>query len=671
MAIKRSKSGTSKAEKQPESDAGFSGEIQERLVLNLEDEYTTAKRNMSDTFSEADEYYDMIHCVREDLQFDDEPNIYLPEYLSRLLAEQGNFCAQYFGSRDYVDIYQESDDPKDVAEAKASKDLLNTILNMPENHYFHKLQRLKMAVTPKGYGIVKGGYKQVIEKKFKGYDEKEQYTTNDDGDLLADDGELLYDTSWQVPGKETLREPIYEDVVVEDRPTFDVYPNKDVFFSPEYTYSLQDKKYVIFHSEKTLADMEADKEQMGYFNLNILKERYEKYSNQHASNDDKENPKFTVSPTFQLKERWGELPFMVKRDEETDEIIDYKPGIDDEGEVKEGAEILEGIETGASFGQGEDTINHLIRYQLSPHSKRPLVRFLCYVDEEKDSGFGDGEGAVELQQAANDNFNLGLYRTMLATKPFFIGKKYRGLPSKVRVFSEEVLEVEARDDIEELEISDDINGSIAQDQRLQNAMDRLTAYSSTTLGDQPDRRETATASSIVDQRASIRQGLKNLNMEFIGFTEFYNMLLTLCNDFMLPETLEKLIGEKAYAYNPEREDRFKPVTQAIETEYSKNTKGQMWQNVLQVVGGLQNPKTPQVVNYIIGQMLELIGGDFKVFKKYMFEEDPQAIMQWNMIMGMGQSGGVPPPAPQEQPMQNQMGMQQGAPEQQARTAMGQ
>ena len=154
-----------KDKKEPKSDAGFSKEVQDKIVRNLDDEYIAAKNNMSDLFNEADDYYDMIHCVRDQTQFDDEPNIYLPEYLSRLLAEQGNFCAQYFGSRDYVDIYMESDDPQDVAESKATKKLLNMLLNDTDMHYYHKLNRLKMAVSPKGYGVIKGYYRQVIEQR--------------------------------------------------------------------------------------------------------------------------------------------------------------------------------------------------------------------------------------------------------------------------------------------------------------------------------------------------------------------------------------------------------------------------------------------------------------------------------------------------------------------------
>lgn len=664
---------TKKAERKPKSDSNISEQIQNLLVKNLEDEYTTAKRNLDDIFDDGDKYYEMIHCEREQSFDDDDPNIYLPEYLSRLLAEQGTFCSQYFSSRDFVDNYQESDNPRDVAEAKASKKLLNTILNDPEAHYYHKISRLKTIISPKGYGIIKGGYKQVVEKQFKGYEEQTEQVTDEDGNYLDIYGDIIIDTTIQEPMIETTQIPIYKDVIIEDRPVFDVYPNRDVFFSPEYTYSLQEKRYVIFRNRQSLDDLEADKEQMDYFNLKILEEKAKNYTSEADKRKGKEDeePLFQISPIFEIKERWGKYPVIVERDEISDEIIDYKPGIGSDGKPKKGSENLECIITGASFGSGLDAVNEIIRFQITPFSHRPMVRFLCYVDEERDTGFGDGEGAIELQTAANDNFNLSMLRTMLATRPSFKAKKWSGIPSDIRVFSEKTIELENMEDLQELKIADNIQGAISQDVRLGDAMDRLTAYSPLTMGSAPDNRETATVGAIMDQRANIRQGLKNLNLEFIGFTEFYNMLLSLCNDFMLEKTLYDLLGKLAPFYNPERKDSFKPVTQALESEQSKNMKIKMWQSLLQIAGSIPNPKTAMVLNFIFGQILELTGGDFKVFKRFMFEEDPQAIMAWNQIMGLGSGRQMaPPPGPgQMAPPQNQRGMPQQPQEQMARQAM--
>jgi hypothetical protein len=177
----------------------------------------------------------------------------------------------------------------------------------------------------------------------------------------------------------------------------------------------------------------------------------------------------------------------------------------------------------------------------------------------------------------------------------------------------------------------------------------------------------------MDQKADIRMNLKTSTMEWIGFTEFYDMLLTLCNDFMLPQTLVELIGQDAYAYNPDREDKFEPVSQALETEESKHYKLKILEQMLGRVVAIPNPKTPMVVNYIIGDMLEILGGSFKHFKRFMFSEDPTANALYQLATGAsggGGQGGSTPNAPGGAGgAQNQFGMPQGGQEQIARGVM--
>jgi hypothetical protein len=73
---------------------------------------------------------------------------------------------------------------------------------------------------------------------------------------------------------------------------------------------------------------------------------------------------------------------------------------------------------------------------------------------------------------------------------------------------------------------------------------------------------------------------------------------------------------------------------------------------------VQNPKTPQVLNYIMGQMLELMGGKFKAFKKFMFEEDPTTMLLYQLATGAKGMGSAPSGPNPSAPPQNQMGQPQ-------------
>ena len=654
-----------KEPKKKKSDSSISEKIQEQLVSYMGDELEVADRNNEKIQSDFKDYYNMIHCIRETKPNEWESDIFLPDFVSRLLTQIGNFVSRYFSSRDYVEPDMDSEDPIDIAEGKASKKLLNNILNDKRNHYYQKIVRILMFAFSAGYGVIKGGYRQKTEKIVAGYNNRQEFATNEGGEYIAEDNTPFKDPYSQKPMVNIVQEPVYQNQIIEDRPIFDVYPIQNVRMSPEYAYSLNEKEYIIFDTEKTLDELKEEQELNGYFNLDLLEEDKKpepQKRNEETSNQDgeKEEPPRPVSPKFQIYERWGKFPCIKKENGE------HEPGIDEHGEFKEDAENIETITTYAKKTEN-DNIEYIIGFRPSPHSVRPMVRFMCYVDPLEDSGFGDGELVRELQVAGNDNYNLMNYRSKLAITPGFKAKRWAGIDENVRLTPEKAIMLENLEDLEEFKITDDIQGGIFHQGMLTNRMDYAMATSPQTMGMESERKETATQASIMKGRSDIRIGMKAMNLEFIGFTDFYDMLLTLCNDFMLPQTLEKMIGEYAFAYNPGREDKFKPVSQALETEESKAFKIKMWDQILGRVVGLaqMNPKAPMAVNFILGQIYELMGGNFKSMRKFLMEDDPLKNARYQMMTG-GKGQGSTPNASGN--AQNQMGMPQGLIEGQARQA---
>jgi hypothetical protein len=650
----------------PVSDAPFSIRSQKAVLDHLTTELDVAKRNNLKVNENFKTYYNMIHSVRNRKPNDWESDISLPEFLSRLLAQIGIFGTQYFSSTDYVEADLDSDDPKDVAESKAAKNLLNVILRDPDTFYYHKTIRLINFVFSCGYGIIKGGYKQKVNKIFSHMEQKSEIVVDPiSGEYLAEDGTFYRDPMRQRVKFNTTESPVDRDEVEIDTPVFDVYPNQNVYQSPEYCYTLNDKEYIIFETEKTLSQLEAEKDQMGYFNLESLHDetpegkRGEKTYNEDGTTIEQPQP---PEKTFIEFERWGKYPA-----KEVDGK--YVPAIDEQGKFKDDAELVECIIHYVQQRES-DSPRHIIGFRKSPHTRRPMVKFLCYVDMVNDNGFGDGEVNRELQIAIDDNFNISSYRTTMAAMPSFKGKKFSGVPAKVKTGPSTVTMLENLGDLEQWIIDDDPQGSMIQHNLLASRMDYAMATSPQTMGMPSERAETATVGAITNQRANMRSGMKTMNLEFIGFNDFYRMLLTLCNDFMLPETLENLVGkELAAAYNPKRKDKFKPVSQALETEESKAYKLKTWQGILGMVGSIQNPKTPQVVNYIIGQMLETMGGQFNHFRKFMFEDDVETNLLYTLATG-AKGGGSPPSGPNPMPpAQNQTGLPPGRTEQTVRGTM--
>ena len=90
-----------------------------------------------------------------------------------------------------------------------------------------------------------------------------------------------------------------------------------------------------------------------------------------------------------------------------------------------------------------------------------------------------------------------------------------------------------------------------------------------------------------------------------------------------------------------------------------------------------NPKTPMVVNYLMGQWLEAAGKNFKHYQKFMFSEDPEINLLYQLATG-GSAHGLQAQQQQQVEQQklagggpsNQNGIQQGTAEQNTRQLAG-
>ena len=157
-------------------------------------------------------------------------------------------------------------------------------------------------------------------------------------------------------------------MIEEDRPDFDIYPNDDVLFSPEFTYSIRDKKYVIFRAMdvgyETLTD---DAESNGYFNLDLLKQK-----SAVQKQDKLGKTTYEIMPQFTVYELWGkEYAIEKEKDGETT----YKPGIDHNGQPLDDAEFIECIQTYATWegNQPDESRKMLIGFRKSPRVQRVRI----------------------------------------------------------------------------------------------------------------------------------------------------------------------------------------------------------------------------------------------------------------------------------------------------------
>ena len=395
----------------------------------VDKEYSVDKANMEPEDKDLESAMNMLVCDRDKKDYDWQSDIYIPDYASMHWTQIGELVSQYFTSSEKVDCIPGSD-PLDVMKGKAGKEFLNYHLNARYMHHLQKFIRQNSFTRLAGWVVLKIFYESNIEIRQEIIGERK---------VARETGIDIYGAPIETspyPAKVVMdKEPIYQDVKIvhTDRPNYEVWPNQDFFTDNKYVYSLQDKDHCIFRSDEKLSKLIECAEMCQYFNLELLDQDTETetanatWNKQNKAGDPYERIIQKWNPDVESLERWGKWP--IVHDEEgnmlPDEEASKKAGffipqnaIQMDGTVADGAMPVEMIISIANINNRKV----LIRFQpnmpeYGGYGMRPMTRLLCYVHPTKDRGIGDGMYAKELQQAINDNFNMGNDRSQMATFP--------------------------------------------------------------------------------------------------------------------------------------------------------------------------------------------------------------------------------------------------------------
>jgi hypothetical protein len=649
----------------------FPEDIEKRLCLQVEDEFTRAKANRQQDFDDFENYVDLLDQKRTEKDYDWMSDIKIPEYVSQELTQAALDASMTFGTRDFAEVYLEdaSDEAKKCADA--AKTLINKTLNRRDLFYYQK--RIRAGSLARLSGLVHGECRWSKEQRdvIVGYEFVEG-----DTDIH---GAKITDRDSQLPIMEP--KPVRQTITHKDQFEIEVLDNRNVYYDDSYVYSLQQKPFVLTRSERSLDWLERNKDVAGYFNLDLLKELKaapETETSQETYNkykDDAPEQK-PASPMFDILKRYGKGWCIVKKTNPTNALpIEILPGIDDEGEIKKGAELHELIQEYAlSEGRWQ-----LIAYHPTPYIDcfnnpyRPILRGICYIHPTEDGGFGDAKHAHDLQIGLDDTVNMSNDRTMLATLPTFKVKRHGAFEEDADQYYMEPghkIPVNEMDDMQEFKIQDNIQGAVLLAQFFRDAMRQLTAIDQTTQGKLPAASNTATAIVASEGKTDNRIHFKALTWTNTWDADLYWMIQQMSWRFAEPETAKKLLGKHLDDYRPDLDYFYLPVTAAIETEQSKQSKlrnntsfMQMLMPYMQLFAN--QPGMVMLLNDILLDSAELMGKDVERFAGKLLNPAIPPIPQ------KGQGQGSPPNVPQGGGApSNQQGIPQGAMQAEARQAAG-
>lgn len=607
-------------------------------------EYQTSLENQSGETSEFEAVIDLLECERTEKEYEWMSDVFLPEYPSILLTESSQWASQYFQSREFVEVFLEDDREENALKCKAVKKLLNKILNVKGLYHYQKYIRSRTINSLAGASYLVCWWEKEKVKRQTGIKRiPYEMETDEMGTPLTPEAIQM----GAIPAIGYREEPVFRTDVLIDRFNYEVLDPRNVFTDNKYVYSLQDKDFFIYRSEKSYEALRADG--IEYINLDKVKElAHAGETDTSQASYNKAGKKSKVKKPqvreFDVLTRYGKSWAVITERDDWQRPTAIKPGYDDQGNPGEEAEYIETIMSIAYVGNQKVLIRYepLKYYDAKGRTYRPIIRGLCYIHPTKDVGMSDGKYARELQVAINDTINLSNDRVKLATLPTFIGSK-QALTDNDSLFIEPEHFIEVDDptkDLKELQIRDNIQGALAQTDMFIKKLQQVESVYPTTMGDLPGfASTTATAVAGAETRANTRSNYKSLTVEYTMLNEFYWMILQMAYEFMEPSTAVEILGDDVIHFDPNCDYAYQPVTSAIEMEYSKQNKIKMWDQILGRVVSIPNPKTPALVNFIMTQISELMGKEFSQVKKYLLDErvPPPEVM--NPAAPVGQNTG--------------------------------
>jgi len=488
-------------------------DIEKFVAKQIKNEYDTASSNQASDNADFEAIMDLLECKRTEKSYSWMSDVFYPEYPAILLTESSQWANQYFGSREYVDVYLEGDGPDDKEKCALVKKLLNKTLNRKNLYHYHKYMRARTINSTAGVVYAVCGWNQVLKTHIVGMKK-------------VPDGGMMINPATGLPTPTFKDEEITEDRPLQDNFEYEVLDPRNVFTDNTYCYSPQDKEWITLRSEESYETLKMNEESHGYINLDkvleVLKGNStgETETSKNSYNKDEQKAKVSkpVSRVGDVLTRYGKMWAVVQERDEDGNPVKIEYGYDDLGEIKKNAEIVEAIS--AVFLHGSNAI--LIRFQATPfidavgNPYKPIIRGLCYIHPSKDTGMSDGKYSRESQIALNDTINLSNDRVKLATLPVFIGDKYACEENdQIYMEPEHIIPMEGGPaNLKELEIRDNIGGAIQQSQMFINGMHNVNAVFPGTMGAPAAGNPTATEVAGSDTRSNLRSNYKSLTFEY-------------------------------------------------------------------------------------------------------------------------------------------------------------
>lgn len=188
----------------------------------------------------------------------------------------------------------------------------------------------------------------------------------------------------------------------------------------------------------------------------------------------------------------------------------------------------------------------VIRNEPNPYwcKRKPFIRIVDTIDPHNFWGIGEIEPIKDLQHALNTVRNMRLDNVNLIINRMFTIRRYANIdPQQLVMKPGGFIEVEEHDDIRPIELKNVTTDSYKEDDLIRQDIDITSGVNDYVRGTNPDRRETATTSSVLSQSANERIKLKATLIEDMGLRALGYWLAALNMQFVDRPYTVRLLGD--------------------------------------------------------------------------------------------------------------------------------
>ena len=178
------------------------------------------------------------------------------------------------------------------------------------------------------------------------------------------------------------------------------------------------------------------------------------------------------------------------------------------------------------------------------YRRKPFIRIVDTIDPHNFYGIGEIEPIEDLQASLNTIRNMRMDNINLIINRMFTVLRHADIdPEQLIARPGGFIDVNDHDDLKPLELKNVTADSYREDDLIRNDMDITSGVNDYVRGTNPDRRETATTSSVLSQASNERIKLKSTIMEDMGLRRLGLWLAALNMQFVDRPYTVRLLGD--------------------------------------------------------------------------------------------------------------------------------